>query len=280
MILFPGEKFSTESNYIPKYLFPADVPSRLTAQIEFSIYKEVFKMLETLFVSRKIDMFASHRNTHFQIYFSLYEYSYSVRKDALSAHGKCGFSHTISTLEPYTKWNREFTERKIEITSNSSSFTAGNNISNFDNIRPNKREISAIKELELVTECMKGKWGILKALGLVDAPIKKIISNKCSSDRGLLTNSLNIYKSAIMQLVSDPKHISSQPCYREFFKKINDRTVKNFAIPAVDICPIFKRAGEWRPSDELIISTLKSKFCWLLSVNVFLRTSDIKTIHL
>ncbi|PVZ96927.1 hypothetical protein BB558_007146, partial [Smittium angustum] len=186
------------------------------------------------------------------------------------------------------------------------SETANATVIHHNHTKPPKRKVTARQEQGLVADGMEDQWSVLKAQGFADTAINIIIfndrsikrrsryyttqrqfldwriannsPNPISADqivnylaeiyvkRKLSPNSIKSYKSAIMHLVSDPEHISSQLCFKEFFKAINDTSIKSFVRPFIDISPVLSKLKEWGSISELDIDKLTTKVCWLLSM--------------
>ncbi|OMJ17047.1 hypothetical protein AYI69_g7593 [Smittium culicis] len=70
--------------YVSTYLNPADAPSRLTAQMEWSLSEETFKRIETKFGPYDVDLFASKQNYKVLRYYSWYPDPNAQRINALS----------------------------------------------------------------------------------------------------------------------------------------------------------------------------------------------------
>ncbi|PVU87670.1 hypothetical protein BB561_006235 [Smittium simulii] len=94
----------------------------------------------------------------------------------------------------------------------------------------------------------------------------------------LSTNTIKSYKSAILNLVSDPRTVGNSPCIKEFLRAIDETEIKSFVNPEIDISPIVLKINEWGNTSGLDNQKLTTKCCWLLSLCGFLRASDIHRI--
>ncbi|PVU85722.1 hypothetical protein BB561_006908, partial [Smittium simulii] len=94
----------------------------------------------------------------------------------------------------------------------------------------------------------------------------------------LSTNTIKSYKSAILNLVSDPRTVGNSPCIKEFLRAIDKTEIKSFVNPEIDISPIVLKINKWGDTSGLDNQKLTTKCCWLLSLCGFLRASDIHRI--
>ncbi|OMJ30032.1 hypothetical protein AYI69_g436 [Smittium culicis] len=96
--------------------------------------------------------------------------------------------------------------------------------------------------------------------------------------RKLSVNTIKSYKSAILNLVADPRTMENSHCMKEFLKAIEETEIKSFVNPVINITPVIEKLHEWGENNKLDIMKLTTKCCWLLALCGFLRASDIHRI--
>ncbi|OMJ16950.1 hypothetical protein AYI70_g6284, partial [Smittium culicis] len=94
----------------------------------------------------------------------------------------------------------------------------------------------------------------------------------------LKVGSIKAYKSAILQLSDNPAELAAHPMFSEFIKSLDDKSIKSFIRPVMDISLVIKLLREWGQNSTLTVKQITAKLCWLLSVTGFLRASDIHRI--
>ncbi|PVU93738.1 hypothetical protein BB561_003071 [Smittium simulii] len=94
----------------------------------------------------------------------------------------------------------------------------------------------------------------------------------------LKPSTIKAYKSAILGLVEDTTEITNQRIFKEFFKTLNESSIRSFIKPSINIGPILITFSNWGPNSEIAIKNLTSKLSWLLAVTGLLRSSNIHRI--
>ncbi|PVU91960.1 hypothetical protein BB561_004095 [Smittium simulii] len=223
----------------------------------------------------------------------------------------------LPTMEPDIPGSPESAPRTSDYYSDNASMENSNVVSgpteiiscpataptgNDGHTRPQKRKISAVEQQELVPHGMENQRRVLQAqvkrrsryhstqkhfldwhlANNQSAPIQTShIVNYLAhifKTKKLSTNTIKSYKSAILNLVADPKTVGNSPCIKEFLRAINETEIKSFVNPEIDISPIVSRINEWGETSGLDNLKLTTKCCWLLSLCGYLRASDIHRI--
>ncbi|OMJ14050.1 hypothetical protein AYI69_g8754 [Smittium culicis] len=178
----------------------------------------------------------------------------------------------------------------LETISLPTDITTGNHC----NTRPKKWKITAIEQQELASYGVDNQRIFLKTQGLSDSAINIIVSKEQSvsddlafvvnylahlfTTRKLSVNTIKSYKSAILNLVADPRTMENSHCMKEFLKAIEETEIKSFVNPVINITPVIEKLHEWGENNKLDIMKLTTKCCWLLALCGFLRASDIHRI--
>ena len=93
-------------------------------------------------------------------------------------------------------------------------------------------------------------------------------------------NTLNCYRSAILDLFSNRDEILSSYALKSFFQAVLDQSVRNDQSRPVDISPVLAHCRSLGSNDTMALADLSAKLCWLLGVCGFMRPSDIERIDL
>ena len=86
------------------------------------------------------------------------------------------------------------------------------------------------------------------------------------------------YKSAIIDLYENGQLLYDNAIFNEFFKTLNDRTIRSFNQPTYDITTIIRTIHAWGDNNSMSPISLTRKLCFLLAITGFLRPSDIQCI--
>ncbi|KAI9029547.1 hypothetical protein CLU79DRAFT_716201 [Phycomyces nitens] len=86
------------------------------------------------------------------------------------------------------------------------------------------------------------------------------------------------YRSALLDLYTNPTVITQDPTYREFFTALNEKNILSFYRPIFDITPVILFLHNLGPNDQLTPMALTRKLCWLLAVCGFLRPADLERV--
>ncbi|PVU94705.1 hypothetical protein BB561_002339 [Smittium simulii] len=164
------------------------------------------------------------------------------------------------------------------------SCSATSSTANYGHTKPQKRKISDVEQQELMPHGMENQRRVIQAQGLSDTAINIIVSNKLAVKRRsryhstqkqfldwhmtknqstaiqsshivnypahifktkkLITNTIKSYKSAILNLVADPKTVGNSPCIKEFLRAIDETKIKTFVSPEIDISPIVLKIND------------------------------------
>jgi hypothetical protein len=86
---------------------------------------------------------------------------------------------------------------------------------------------------------------------------------------------VSTYKSAILNLFTDAKPITSDPRFKEFMDIIRSGTTKRLTNLSLDLTPILQHFQKLGGNDSMHIRDLTHKVCWLLGITGFMRPDDI-----
>ncbi|PVU87336.1 hypothetical protein BB561_006376 [Smittium simulii] len=190
--------------------------------------------------------------------------------------------------------------------------------SNRSNSRPKKRKVTLHEKQALALDGMENQRRALKNQGLGDYAVDFIVCNERRIRRRtrynsaqqrfldwkrsknlaesisaaqivnylaeiyftdkLKPNTIKAYKSAILGLVDNPTEITNQRIFTEFFKTLNESSIRSFIKPSFNISPILETFSNWGTNSEMSIKNLTSKLSWLLAVTGLLRSSNIHRI--
>ncbi|KAI8345463.1 hypothetical protein B0O80DRAFT_394321 [Mortierella sp. GBAus27b] len=78
----------------------------------------------------------------------------------------------------------------------------------------------------------------------------------------------------------DNKEPFNDPDFCQFFQSLRRREIKHTKELNIDIKPVLEHLHQLGPNDELHITPLTQKLCWLLGTCGFLRPNDIRCIDL
>ncbi|PVU87371.1 hypothetical protein BB561_006371 [Smittium simulii] len=171
--------------------------------------------------------------------------------------------------------------------------------SNSSNYRFQKRKNAVLEKQTLALSGLEDQRRALENQGLKDYAVDFIVSNKrhwrlsnkivgditasqiinylaeSYTANKLRPNTIRAYKSAIMGLVKYPEEINNSQVVIEFFKTLNDSSIKSFFKPEINFLPVLNTLSNWSPNSELLVKDLTTKLAWLLAVTGMLRASDI-----
>ncbi|PVU88060.1 hypothetical protein BB561_006052 [Smittium simulii] len=156
------------------------------------------------------------------------------------------------------------------------------------NILYNEREANSThQEQEMKVQSSSGKDPYLRArapingLGISgDITALDIINylSKIFIERKLKQFTMQAYKSALLQLVTDKKRVEKEKCFIEFMKFLNESDLIKVTNNFINIKPIIGHFKILCPTNSLNTKELTAKTCWLIAVCGFLRASDIHQV--
>ncbi|PVU91406.1 hypothetical protein BB561_004407 [Smittium simulii] len=117
-----------------------------------------------------------------------------------------------------------------------------------------------------------------KIVGDITAPQKINYLAEIYTADELRLNTIRACKSAIMGLVKYPEEINNSQVVIEFFKTLNEFSIKSFVKPKINILTVLNTLSNWGLNSELSVKDLTTKLAWLLAVTGMLRASDIHRI--
>ncbi|PVU92024.1 hypothetical protein BB561_004072 [Smittium simulii] len=168
--------------------------------------------------------------------------------------------------------------------------------SNRSNSRPKKHKFTLHKNQELSFDGMDNQRRALKnqelgnyarflewkqSKNLTDsisaAQIKNYLAKIYFTNK-LKPSTIKAYKSAILELVKNPTETTNQRIFTEFFKTLNQSSIRSFIKPSINIGLILITDSNWGSNLETLIKNLTSKLSWMLAVTGLLRSINIHQI--
>ncbi|PVU91478.1 hypothetical protein BB561_004372 [Smittium simulii] len=155
------------------------------------------------------------------------------------------------------------------------------------NPRQNKRKIAVNQKQRLTTEAINNiqsrflnwKNDPLYVEKITDSEVVNFLAEIMISNNLFLSTILT-YQSSIFDLINNSKYISNNICFKMFIDSVKRMKMRVVPDIHIDISPIIHLFRDWGANSTLDNERLTRKTCWLLSVNGFLRPSDICFIDL
>ncbi|PVU92343.1 hypothetical protein BB561_003884 [Smittium simulii] len=264
-------------------LNPADAPSRLTAQTEWSMSDQAFLKITELYGPHNVDLFASRTNTKLTHYYSWFPDSRAVEPD-IPGSPESALRTSDNYFSNTAMENSNLVSGSTGIISCSATASTGND----GHTRPQKRKISTVEQQELVPYVMENQRRVLQAqywhltnnqsTSIQTSHIVNYLTHIFKTKKHS-TNTIKSYKSAILNLVADPKTVDDLPCRLVLVPISTEKKPKLSCLSPLELtfpdCVKNKRVGDTSGLDNQKLTT---KCCRLLSLCGFLRTSNIHRI--
>ncbi|OMJ12765.1 hypothetical protein AYI69_g9276, partial [Smittium culicis] len=198
-----------QMTYVPTYLNPADAPSRLTAQTEWSNPNTIFNKIISLYDTHDVELFATKRNTKVRNYYIQPVFLYTLEPDPTGiTEGEEG-EVNINSNNPLLEISN-LVPRPVEINSS----TSNNTRSICDHPRPQKRKVSYDRQQELITRAMEDQRSSLETEGYSEHAIRLMEPNQ----RAIKRRTRN---SAIQQGFLDWLETNKDRCIQDTILLIN-----------------------------------------------------------